>query len=149
MNELISKNNIRIQVSVDDWQQAIAEAGKLLLESCSINETYIENMINSVKELGPYIVIAPHIALAHSRPDENVYKGDISLITLKNPVEFGNKDNDPVKLVFSFAAKENGGHMVQLAAIARILENEESFNKVIASLDKEEVYKIINGKEVD
>ena len=57
-------------------------------------------MINAVEELGPYIVIIPHIAIAHARPSDNVLKNGISLITLKEPVEFGNKDNDPVYYIF-------------------------------------------------
>ena len=149
MKDFIKRNNIKIQVVVDTWQQAIREAGKLLLDSGSINETYIDNMINAVEELGPYIVIAPHIAIAHARPNGNVKKGDISLITLKNPVEFGNKGNDPVKLVFAFSAIENAGHLTQLAEIAVILDNEKSINRIITSLYEDEVYKIINDKEVD
>ncbi|MBL4936206.1 PTS sugar transporter subunit IIA [Clostridium sp. YIM B02515] len=143
------KELIKTQVEVNDWEQAITEAGKLLLNCGSITEKYIENMINSVKQLGPYIVIAPYIAIAHARPDESVFKEDISLIILKNPVEFGNKDNDPVKLVFAFAAKENGGHLAQLAEIANVLGNEELMNNIIASSSEEAVYNIINGREVN
>ncbi len=146
MKEIITKGNIAVKVKAVNWEQAIEEAGKLLLNSGSIHEKYIENMITSVKELGPYIVIAPHIAIAHSRPDHTVIKPDLSIITLEKPVEFGNKDNDPVSIVFAFSAKENDGHLNKLTDIAALLEDEEKIEAILRSEEAEEVYKIINGR---
>lgn len=145
MTEIITRNNIKLKVKADNWEEAIKEAGKLMLKNNTIKEQYIENMIISVKTLGPYIVIAPHIAIAHARPDSNVLKSDISIITLENSVEFGNEENDPVKIVIAFSAESNEGHLVQLTAIAQLLEDEEKVNKILNSTDEEEVYQIINN----
>lgn len=145
MKEIISRNNIAVKVKVNHWQEAIEEAGKLLLDNGSIDKEYIKNMVNSVKELGPYIVIAPHIAIAHARPDETVIKPDLSIITLDKAVEFGNKDNDPVNIVFAFSAKENTGHLKQLTEIATLLEDENKLEAILNCSEAEEVYKIVNN----
>lgn len=145
MKEIISRNNIAVKVKVNHWQEAIEEAGKLLLDNGSIDKEYIKNMVNSVKELGPYIVIAPHIAIAHARPDETVIKPDLSIITLDKAVEFGNKDNDPVNIVLAFSAKENTGHLKQLTEIATLLEDENKLEAILNCSEAEEVYKIVNN----
>ncbi|MDN5342990.1 MAG: ascorbate system or component [Oceanotoga sp.] len=145
MKELIKKENIKVNVDVSNWEDAIRVSGELLVKSKSISKKYVENMIDSVKNLGPYIVIAPGIAIAHSKPDNKiVYKSDISLITLKKPVEFGNKKNDPVKLVFSFASKESEGHLQNLSKIADLLEKEGFVEEISESSDENEIYNLLN-----
>jgi PTS system ascorbate-specific IIA component len=145
MERIISKRNIRVMVEVNDWEHAIYEAGMLLLHSGSISEKYIQRMIDSVKTLGPYIVIAPGIAIAHARPGEEVIKSDISIVTLKTPVNFGNKQNDPVSIVFAFAAKEDAEHISNLTILAHLLSDEKIIEKINKTDQEEELYKIINS----
>ena len=45
-------------------------------------------MIESVHEFGPYIVIAPEIAIAHARPDHNVNEVGLSLLSSINILIF-------------------------------------------------------------
>ena len=145
MKEIIVKRNMRVMVEASDWEHAIHEAGMLLMQSGSIKDTYIQKMIDSVKTLGPYIVIAPGIAIAHARPGEEVLKSDMSIITLKTPVSFGNKQNDPVSIVFAFAAEEDTKHLSQLSILAQLLSDEKKICKIIET-DKEEVlYTLINS----
>ncbi|MHB1394076.1 MAG: PTS sugar transporter subunit IIA [Clostridia bacterium] len=145
MEEIIGKRNIRVMVEASDWEHAIHEAGMLLLQSGSIREKYIQKMIDSVKTLGPYIVIAPGIAIAHARPGEEVIKSDISIVTLKTPVNFGNKQNDPVSIVFAFAAEEDVKHLSNLAILAQLLSDGKKIDKIIKTDKEEELYKIINS----
>ena len=49
-------------------------------------------------------MVAPHLALLHSRPEDGVLQPGFALVTLKHPVPFGNRNNDPVSLVISIAA---------------------------------------------
>lgn len=39
-----------------------------------IKESYIDAMVNTVKNMGPYIVIAPGIAMPHAAPEDGVLK---------------------------------------------------------------------------
>lgn len=145
MKKIVDRRNIRVMVEASDWEHAIREAGMLLLRSGSIKETYIQKMIDSVKVLGPYIVIAPGLAIAHARPGDEVIKSDISIITLKDPVNFGNRQNDPVSIVFAFAAEEDTKHLSQLSILAQLLSDEKKIERIIKA-DKEEVlYQIINS----
>ena len=57
--------------------------------------------------MGPYIVITKHVALPHARPEAGALESAIGIATLKHPVKFGNKDNDPVKYLFCLSATDN------------------------------------------
>ena len=52
----------------DDWRGAVRLAGDALVASGVTTDEYTQEMIETVETLGPYIVIAPGFALAHSRP---------------------------------------------------------------------------------
>lgn len=140
---IISKENIRTKVNANNWEEAIRSAGALLLEKESISVTYIDEMVQAIHDLGPYIVIAPHVALAHARPGESVLQDDISLITLASPVKFGSAHNDPVKLVFAFCAKESNSHLNQLTSLASILENKVLLDSIYNSGNAEEIYQLL------
>jgi PTS system ascorbate-specific IIA component len=82
-------------------------------------------MIATVETLGPYIVIAPGIALAHSRPSPAVARPGLSLVRLAEPVPFGHRTNDPVSLVIGLASPDDDGHVAALATLAEFLSDDE------------------------
>ena len=72
--EILSADKVQIKEQVDNWEQGIALAAQPLLNQDYFEQSYITSMIDSVKKLGPYIVIAPEIAIAHARPNDEVNK---------------------------------------------------------------------------
>jgi len=72
MEELVSMNKIAACQEAENWQEAIRRAGELLVNSGDIETQYIDNMIASVEELGPYVVLTKGFALAHSAPCDAV-----------------------------------------------------------------------------
>ena len=118
MDDLIRKENMQIGVEAASWQDAVRGAGNLLLQAGSITAQYIEEMIQAVIELGPYMVLMPGFALAHAAPSAAVLRDDISLITLKAPVAFGNSENDPVKVVLCICCKDRESHRTTLQRVA-------------------------------
>lgn len=145
LEEILTSEMIKFDVEAVDWEDAVRKSGDILYFAGKITKEYIEDMINIVKEVGPYIVIAPGVAIAHARPDiAKVKETGISLIRLKNPVNFGNKQNDPVSLVFTLAAKNSDSHMEQLGKLAKLLMDKEILDKFF-NASKEEVIKAINS----
>lgn len=144
MEELIRLENIEVEIEALDWQDAIRKAGALLEKAGSIANVYIENMINSVKTLGPYIVLMPGFALGHSEPCPEVFKSDLSLITLKNPVNFGSM-NDPVKVVMCLACTDKKSHMEGIQRVAMKLMQDNAIENMLSCKTKEELYKYINS----
>ncbi|MBR0039088.1 MAG: PTS sugar transporter subunit IIA [Lachnospiraceae bacterium] len=144
MNSLFEKDHIKIKVSVSDYEDAIKKVGQILVDTNSIKENYIQSMIDAIKELGPYIVMAPGFALAHARPSEDVLKDDVSIITLKEPVCF-NSINDPVYVIMCLAAKDSNSHIDLMQKIATILmkgDTIENLKKVNSVEDVQKIFEI-------
>lgn len=145
LSKMISSSTIALNIEAKDWKEAVRISGELLVKNGSVEERYIDAMIETVKTLGPYIVIAPGVALPHARPEDGVIKPCMSLVTLKNPMNFGNKNNDPVKLVVSFGTIDQKAHVKAISKLARIIGDEKKLNGLFNAQEIEQVEKIISA----
>jgi len=118
--DLLTIDRVTVGVKAEDWRDVVRQVGRLMVATGGVEERYIEGMIRTAEELGPYIVVAPGIAMPHSRPEDGVLEPCMALITLREPIEFGNPENDPVRLVFAFGAVDNAQHVQALQQIATI-----------------------------
>lgn len=130
LKDLVNDSQIQLQQSAGDWEEAIEIAAQPLLEEDYINQHYVQAMIDSVKQYGPYIVIGPSIALAHARPEDGAQKLGVTITTLKTPVNFGNPENDPVKIVFCLAAIDNYSHLNVMKAIVQLINDPNKVDKL-------------------
>jgi len=145
LEKMISKKTIALNVDVKDWQEAVRVSGSLLVANGTVEPRYVDAMIETTKTLGPYIVISPGVALPHARPEDGVKEPCMSLITLKNPVNFGNVHNDPVKLVIAFATVDHNAHINAISKLARIIGDEEKLKTLINAQEVGQVEKIVSG----
>ncbi len=143
MESIISIDTIKTNIEVKTWKEAVYETGKLLLDVGYIEKKYIEAMIDKVEEFGPYVAIAPGIAMPHARPEDGVNKTGISIITLENPVNFGHEKNDPINLVIALAAADNKAHIEALSSLMTILGDDEKLENILNSKTPEELLNII------
>lgn len=146
LKDILTTDFMKLNVDVENWEQAIRCGGEILKNNGAIDERYIEGMIDSVKTLGPYIVIAPGIAMPHARPDDSVKKIGMSLITLNNPVNFGNKEHDPVEIVVCLCALDHSSHLKALSELVTFLGDEEFKEIVKNSTDPNEIINYIENK---
>jgi ascorbate PTS system EIIA or EIIAB component len=144
---LLPDSAIIIGAPAADWRDAIRWAGRALVASGVATDSYTDEMIATVESLGPYIVIAPGIALAHSRPSPSVLRAGLCLVTLANPVEFGNADNDPVTLVVGLAATDADAHIESLATLADFLADDDRREALLAAPDVAAVRRLVNDYE--
>lgn len=148
LSDLIRKETIALGLEVDDWKDAVRKAGQLLINDGSITEEYIDGAIENVKELGPYIVITKGIALPHATNKVGVNRTAMSLITLKNPVNFGNKNNDPVDTVFMLATTDSTSHLGALQDLSEFLGDEEFLNILRHDTTIEKILAFIATNEI-
>lgn len=133
LKDLLTKDTIRLNIDAKDWEDAIRKGGDLLEKNGSIEHRYVDGMVETMKEIGPYIVIAPGIAMPHARPESGVKKIGMSLMTLKSPINFGNKENDPVCLVVCLCAIDHTTHLKAMSELVQLLGDEEKINKIKAA----------------
>jgi PTS system ascorbate-specific IIA component len=147
LTELLPVNAIRIGETAADWRAAVRLAGDALVASGATTPDYTDEMVATVEQLGPYIVIAPGIALAHSRPSPSVLRAGVSLVTLHEPVAFGHPENDPVRLVIGLAAVDEEGHITALSTLAEFLSDEKRREGLIGADEAREVARMVRSFE--
>lgn len=147
LRKALNGRTVQAKVSASSWEQAIEKIGMLMVRENLVEEGYIEAMKNTVRELGPYCVIAPGIAMPHARPEDGVIKTGFTLVTLKTPVEFGSKENDPVDIVIAFAATSKESHINALREIALSLSKHEFVEQIRAAKTSEQLLETIQKHE--
>lgn len=147
LSELLKRDMIRLQVEAGNWEEAVRAGGQLLVADGVCEPRYVEAMVRAVKDLGPYMVLAPGIALAHARPEDGMLRVGLSLITLATPVEFGSEVNDPVELVISFGGVDKEKHVHLLRELSEVLmdeQNQELLKKANSFQDVKGVLERVN-----
>jgi PTS system ascorbate-specific IIA component len=143
---LLPRSSIQVGVYVGDWETAVRAANALLVRSGAVDPAYGEAMIEMIKKEGPYVVIAPGVALPHARPSSLVRRTELSLILLRQPVAFGHPENDPVTMVVALAALDSPAHMQALAALAGSIAQPERLTKIFAASSAEEAADLLEGR---
>lgn len=147
LSDILKKEYIKLNVECNDWEEAIRVAGQTLINNEVVTNEYVENTINGIKELGPYVVIAKGIALPHTTSSAGVNKTGISLVRLKNAVEFGSVDNDPVHYIFMLATTDIESHINALTCLSEFLEKEEFLKIIENSSDSQSIIDYIKYNE--
>lgn len=146
--EAFASGSLAVRVSATTPTEAIERVGELLVASGRTTADYTAQMLQAIEEFGPYIVIAPGVALAHARPSEAVLSTGMALAVLSEGVNFGSP-NDPVRLVFALAAKDHDGHIEVLAQLAEHLTDEEFVNSLLNASTAGEIGRLLLGRSAE
>lgn len=126
LQELLPANQVQLNVSEVNWREAIRRCAQSLVKHKTIHQSYVEKMINAVETLGTYMVFIPGIAFAHASPEQAVLAEGISLLTLANPIYFGDKQQERVDVIVVFAAKDKHSRLLpQLVSILEVPANQK------------------------
>ena len=83
---LLKKENVQICESADNWRDAIRISVRPLEQGGYVESCYKDGIIENVEKLGPYIIIADHIALPHARPEQGAVKTQIGITLFRQDI---------------------------------------------------------------
>ncbi len=138
----ILNGQIQVVESAENWEKAIETAAQPLIKNGKIKYGYVENIIKNIKELGPYIIVLPGVAMPHARPDENVIESSLSLLKINKGVSFS-EDTEDVKLMFVLAAKDSNSHIDIIEQLTELLGDDEKIERLMNAETVEEVENLI------
>lgn len=146
---LIENHSIKLHQSASNWEEAIKIGTDLLLQAGTIEPRYYDNIISKIKEMGPYIILAPGLAMPHARPEEGVIKTSFALVTLKEPVFFEGEE-EGVRVLLTLAGSDSDQHMQGLMEITQVLDDPDSetgvdLEKILRCQSAEDVYAVIDA----
>lgn len=141
----LPQSAIVIAAEAADWRAAVTLAGDALARSGATTPRYSNEMIRMIEEHGPYVVIAPGLALAHARPGPEVLADGLSIVTLAEPVSFGHPHNDPVRVILGLAVTSASQHLAAVAAVANVFNDSTAIADLAAATSADEVQKIMHA----
>lgn len=140
---MIESQSIKVDCPASSPEEAIREAGNALCRAGACSPQYVQAMVDSYRELGPYFVIAPGLALPHARPEQGAIMAQISLIRLCEPLAFGHTENDPVQVVLGLSATSSDAHIHLIQHIVTVLSDEHNLHILMHSHDPEQLYQLL------
>ncbi|MCF2612182.1 BglG family transcription antiterminator [Fusobacterium perfoetens] len=127
--DLLTEQRIKIKGKAKNWQEAIIEAGELLLKDDCIENEYIKEMIKVVEEFGSYILLVPNIIFPHAKSKNMVKKTAFSIVTYDKEIDF--LDGQKINMVISFCSKDEREHLDGLINIIDKIEEDSSREKLM------------------
>jgi PTS system ascorbate-specific IIA component len=139
-------DGVQLGATAADWRAAVGLAGAALARTGAAAPEYAIEMMRMIDEHGPYVVIAPGLALAHARPGPEVLSDGLSAVTLATPVSFGHPYNDPVSVVIGLAAGY-ATHLSVVAALANVFNDSDAVERLAAATSPGEVRDILGAPD--
>ena len=131
LQDLLSEDNVSFHYPAETWEDVIRHGGQLMVDAGFTELTYTEAMIDVVRDMGPYIVLAPGLAMPHARPEMGAKQVGTALVTLEKPIDFGSPENDPVSVAIFLCAPNKDEHIQLLTDIATLFEDEEFLDAAV------------------
>lgn len=133
VSEMLLPGAIELRFEAASVEEVVREAGRLLLAEGAIEPRFVDAMWRAYQDLGPYMVLAPGVALLHARPEDGVLRTSLGWLGLAPPVTFGHPDNDPVDLAITLAALDSTSHVEALAQLAALLGDEATMRSLLSA----------------
>jgi PTS system ascorbate-specific IIA component len=125
------------------WEKAIRMAGRGLLREGYITGQYLDEIIQNVKENGPYIVIVPGVVIPHAMARSAAVLGTaVGFAKFKDDIAFD--DEKKGKLFFTLAAQDEKEHLENISKLMDLLMTDgmiEDLEKIDNLRDYEELLK--------
>ena len=120
--QLLTPSYISFYNKAENWREAVKVSCQILLKNNDVNEMFVQSVIQSIQEAGPYVVFSKGVALVHSEVGCGVNRLAISLTRFEDGVIFNHPLFDPVKIVFCLAPNDYSSHVQALQGLLNLLE---------------------------
>lgn len=143
LSEMIEE--VLLDVECNSWEEAIKMSGKIMVENKICDMTYIDSIIERVKEFGSYMVMSNRVALPHSKNIGNVFKSKMVLMNFRDYILF--PEETPVKTMLVFTSQDENAHLDALSNFLDLVNNYKFLEKLENNPSKKKVIDIIKKYE--
>ncbi|WP_099610184.1 PTS sugar transporter subunit IIA [Vibrio fujianensis] len=132
-----NEKNLSVDAALDIACSTLIAQGK-------VNKNYLDAIKVKHKEIGPYYVLAPKIAMPHARPEDGVNEAGLQVTVFKHGVDLESEDNGDVYLSVTLAAVDSDSHIQTIVALSELFQNDDDINAIISAESKDEIARILN-----
>jgi mannitol PTS system EIIA component len=141
MSEILTVSQIKVPGTATTKDDAIREAGGILVESGAVTGAYVDAMFEREKSVSTYM--GNYLAIPHGTNEskEEIKRSGLSVVKYDPPVDW---DGNEVRFAVGIAGYE-GGHLEILSKIAIIFADTDEVDKLVAANSAQEVYDLLNA----
>ena len=149
IREMYEEGNFSIEESFDNWEEAVSASVRPFIKNGIVMPEYAERVVDMVHEYGPYICIAPHIAIPHAMAPELVLSEEAHICFMKvnTPVVFGEGETEHSELFFALAAPSGQAHLEGLQYLVELLEQDGVTEALLAAKTDEDFRQLLSITE--
>lgn len=144
LKELYGKGLFDVYEGFDTWQEAVQAACTPLIRQGLADPEYAQSILDNVAENGPYIFLAPHICMPHSKRTDLVHQAGVSFVKINRPAIYDPEDPEMgAELFFAIAVQELNAHLDVMMDLAEIFDDEETVQALLDAKTKEDFEKLL------
>lgn len=141
LTDILSPAFIQLNLSTNSWEEAFYVAATPLIEAEIVSRRYIDTIIQTTYQEGPYMVISENVALPHARPEDGAKDVGLGITVLKTPINI--LGQTPMKYIFTLAAVDSKKHLTALAELVSLIDRTDFFQMLDTATSPEEAYQWI------
>lgn len=141
MTEILSRETINLQAEVESKEDAIRQAGELLVKSGCVHPDYVKGMLEREKTMSTYV--GNGVSIPHGQFDDLslVYRTGISVLQVPKGIEW--QPGNIAYLIVGIAAT-SGEHIGILRNLAEVVEDDNTAKMLAETLDPEVILSHLN-----
>jgi len=145
MSDILTLAQIRVPGNATTKDDAIREAGTLLVESGAVSPEYVDAMFEREKSVSTYM--GNFLAIPHGTNEakDTIARSALSVVRYDAPIDWDGKE---VRFAVGVAGVNNG-HLEILGKIAMVFSDTDEVDKLIAAGSAEELYSILHAVNAD
>lgn len=147
LNDMVHESLIKLKVDAKCPEHVLNIAGYQLIEAGVITHNYLLDVIRLNDHNPSYFLIAPHILLPHTKPEKGALERALGIVTLKEPIHFGDSENNPVKYVFFLSATDNSSHINAMGEFLNLINNPEFMDLLDNSENPQDILNYIEMEQ--
>jgi len=145
MSDVLTLPMIKVPGEATSKDDAIREAGQLLVTAGAVSPAYVDAMFEREKSVSTYM--GNFLAIPHGTNEakDTISRSAISVVRYDAPIDWNGNE---VRFAVGIAGVENG-HLEILGKIAIVFSDSDEVDRLLAAASAEEVYQLLQAVNED
>jgi len=141
MSDILTLSQIKVPGSAGTKDEAIREAGAILVDAGAVSPAYVDAMFEREKSVSTYM--GNYLAIPHGTNEakDTIVRSALSVVRYESPIDW---DGNEVRFAVGIAGLNNA-HLDILGKIAIVFADSDEVDRLISARTAEEVYDALNA----
>ena len=145
MTDILTVEQIKVPGAATTKDDAIREAGQLLVDAGAVDPDYVDAMFEREKSVSTFMGNALAIPHGTNEAKDTIRRSALSVVRYDQPIDW---DGNEVRFAVGIAGVE-GGHLEILGKVAIVFSDADEVDELLAAGSAEELYQLLHAVNED